>query len=349
MKNKDKAATRLTIYDIANAAGVSPGTVSRTINNIGYIKEETRQKIEEAAKKLKYTPNRAARTLKTKKTGLILLAIPDTDNPFYVDLIKVVQDIVKYNEYSLVLYYTDSKIEDELKALRMLHEHFADGMILINLSFTQKHLKEIETIDCPLVLSNISSIDIGGREEDKFDYIGVDAGKGIYLATKHLILQGHNEIAYIAGDNSYEVFKERYGGYRRALIESGIEMKEELVFWKNYNELSGYEAVKHFLTLKVRPTAVCSANDMMAVGAISALEEENIKIPEEVSIIGMDNIHLASKLKPKLSSVSLSQAEIGRTAAELIFDRLNGKEKGISKRVIFEPRMIVRESSVLRS
>lgn len=349
MKTKDKDPSQITIYDIANASGVSPGTVSRAMNNIGYVKEETRQKIEEAAKKLKYTPNRAARTLKTKKTGLILLAIPDTDNPFFVDMIKAVQDIVKHNGYSLVLYYTESKIEDELKALRMLHEHFADGMILINLSFTQKHLKEIETIDCPLVLSNISSMDIGGREEDRFDYIGVDSGKGIYLATKHLIMQGHNDIAYIAGDNSFEVFKERYGGYRKALIESGIKIKEELVFWKNYSELCGYEAVKHFLSLKVKPTAICSANDMMAVGAISALDEGNIKIPDEISIIGMDNIHLASKLKPKLSSVSLSQSEIGRTAVELIFDRLSGKEKGISKRVIFEPRIIVRESSVLRS
>lgn len=336
-----------TIYDIAKAAGVSPGTVSRTLNNIGYIKAETREKIEKVVKDLKYTPNRAARTLKTKKTGLILLAIPDTDNPFYVDMIKAVQEVVKHNDYSLVLYYTEGKRSEEIKALKMMHENFADGMILINFSFTEEHRKEIERINCPLVLSSICVSQIGGREVDGFDYIGVDTEKGMYLAAKHLVMLGHTDIGYIGGRKGLEVFDERYRGYRRALIEGSVKVKEELVVWSDYTESSGYDAGKYFLTLDKKPSAVCAANDMLAMGALRAFEENGIEVPQKISLVGMDNIDVVSKLKPRLSSVAIAQYEIGRSAAELIFKRLNQQEKGPSKKIIFEPRLVVRESSIV--
>ncbi|MCX7842012.1 MAG: LacI family transcriptional regulator [Clostridia bacterium] len=336
-----------TIYDIAKAAGVSPGTVSRTLNNIGYIKDETRQKIEKAMKDLKYIPNRAARTLKTKKTGLVMMAIPDTDNPFYVDMVKAVQDVVKYNGYSMILYYTEGKKSDEIKVLKMLHEHYADGLILINLSFSKEHLKEIERINCPLVLSSMCVSTIGGREEDRFDYVGVDTRKGMYLAVKHLIMQGHTSIGYIGGVKELEVFTERYEGYCSAFIESGLKVREDLVFWKNYSETTGYEASKYFISMKERPTAVCAANDMLALGALRAFEDSGIKVPEDVALVGMDNIDTASRVKPKLTTVSIAQSEIGRTAAELIYKRLNGDEKGQSKKIIFEPRLIVRDSSII--
>jgi len=347
-ENRDKQDNResLTIYDIAKAAGVSPGTVSRTLNNVGYIKDETRSRIQKVVKEMKFTPNRAARTLKTKKTKLIFLAIPDTDNPFYIDLIKAVQNVAKFNGYSLVLYYTDGKVQDEIKALKMMHENFADGMILITFNFEQAHLKEIDRINCPLVISGISAALLGGGEADRFDYIGVDTGKGMYAAAKHLISQGHSSIAYIGGVKDLEVFEERYKGYCNALIESGLKVAEDFVFWGNYSESSGYEAVKHFMGLKERPSAVCAANDLLALGAISAFEDKGLRIPQDIAVVGMDNIDIDFRMKPKLSSVSIAQSEIGRAAAELLIDRLNGKEKGLSKRIIFEPRLVVRESSV---
>jgi LacI family transcriptional regulator len=338
-----------TIYDIAQKAGVAPGTVSRTLNNIGYIKEETRQKVEQAAKELNYIPNRAARTLKTKKTGLILLAIPDTDNPFYIDMIKAAMQTAKANEYSLVLYYTEGNEKDEIKALKMLHEHFADGMILVTFELTERHLKEMERINCPLVLTSINVGSIGGNEKDRFDYVGVDSQKGVYLAVKHLINQGHTRIGYLGGSDKLQVFKDRYKGYEEALIDSGLDREKNLVFWKNYTESSGYQGAKYLLTLPERPTAICAANDLMALGALRAVEESGLRVPDDISIIGMDNMEVTSRLKPKLSTVALAQAEIGRTSAELIFSRLNGSESGLSKKVIFEPRLIVRESSVLYS
>ncbi len=340
-KNKNKTPT---IYDISRVAGVSPGTVSRTLNNIGYIKNETREKIETVMKDLKYIPNRAARSLKTKKTGLIMLAIPDTDNPFYVDMIKAVQDVVKHHGYSMILYYTEGKKEDEIHVLKMLHERYADGLILVNFSFTKDHLKEIDRILCPLVLSSICVSKIGGREEDKFDYVGVDTKKGIYLATRHLVKQGHSVIGYIGGYQELEAFQERFDGYRSALIDSGLTVRDDLIFWKDYHESTGYEAAKYLLSLNPRPTAVCAANDMLAMGALRAFEENSVRVPEDISLVGMDNIDAVKRLKPKISTVCIAQAEIGRIAAELVFKRLNGEE-GQSRKIILEPRLIVQESS----
>ena len=184
-------------------------------------------------------------------------------------------------------------------------------------------------------------------EKDGFDYVGVDTKKGMYMAVKHLAMQGHVNIAYIAGVKELQAFKERYEGYRNALIDSGLPVNDELVVWKDYSESCGYEAGMMFLKMNQRPTAVCAANDMLALGAMRAFEDNGLKVPEDISIVGMDNIDIASRVKPKLSSVSIAQAEIGRIAADIIFKRLSSEEKGISKKIILEPRLVVRESSVL--
>ena len=346
VKKSSKSAAP-TIYDIAKAAGVSPGTASRALNNIGYVKEETRQRVEAAVTELKYTPNRAARTLKTKKTGLVLLAIPDTDNSFYVDMIKAVQDVCKGHGYSMILYYTDGKAAEEVRALRMLREHYADAMILINFSFTAKHLKEIDRIQAPLVLSGICKDEIGGKPGDRFDYIGVDAEKGIYQAVRHLAQQGHVRIAYIAGPNEYLLFRERYHGYQTALAESGILECEELVLWCDYTEGCAMNAVRSFLALKEPPTAICCANDILAMAAQRTVQDMGLRVPEDMSVVGMDNIGITTKVRPMMSTVAIAQAEIGRAAASLVFSRLAGTEQRPSIRQIFEPRLIVRDSSIV--
>ncbi|MBP8988812.1 MAG: LacI family DNA-binding transcriptional regulator [Clostridia bacterium] len=347
-KKKVNEETTVTIYDIAKAAGVSVGTVSRALNRIGYVHPDTRIRIEEAAASLNYIPNRAARTLKTKKTGLILLAIPDMDNPFYFDMIKSVQEVTQANGCSMILYYTGGKASEEIKALKMLRQGYADGMILVNFSYTSRHEAEIKLISAPLVLTCLSKGYLGGHDEDRFDYIGVDAEKGIYLAVRHLAQQGHVRIGYIAGPHHIDLFKERHQGYVNALRDSGLAYDKDLAYWCHYTEPSSYDAINSFFSLKSPPTAVCCANDIMALGAFCALKDKNIRIPEDVSIVGMDNIDTTWKVTPPLSTVAIAQAEIGRKAAELLFKRLDDSGKGPirSKRVIFEPRLIVRESSI---
>lgn len=338
-----------TIYDIAKTAGVSPGTVSRALNNIGYVKDETRKRIEAAVAELRYTPNRAARSLKTKQTGLVLLAIPDTDNSFYVDMIKAVQEVCKGHGYSMILSYTEAQVSEEVRALRMLREHYADATILINFSFTPKHLKEMERIQAPLVLSGICKDVIGGNAQDRFDYIGVDAEKGVHLAIRHLAQQGHQRIAYIAGPSRFLLFRERYHGYQTALAECGIPEREDLVVWCEYTEACAISAVKALMTLPQPPTAICCANDILALAAQRSIQDMGLRVPEDVSIVGMDNISITTKVRPMMSTVAIAQAEIGRAAAELVFSRLEGTETRPSIRQIFEPRLIVRDSSIVRT
>lgn len=344
-EKKREPESHVTIYDIAKAAGVAPGTVSRTVNNIGYIKDETRKRIEAAMAELKYTPNRAARTLKTKRTGLILLAIPYTDNPFYVDMIKAVQENVKNHGYSMILTYTEGKIEEEIRALKMLHEHYADGMILINFSFTPRHSREIERIHAPLVLSSISKSSIGGRVGDNFDYVGVDTEKAVLLSTRHLVQQGHSRIAYYAGLPSIELYQERLAGFKSALSEGGLPYREECILWGSYKDPKTFEMVCELMKKPDPPTAVVCANDMLALGAMLALQDAGYRVPEDVSLVGMDNIDTTLRVRPMLSTVAIAQAEIGRFASELLFRRLNREETGGSVKRIFEPRLIVRGSS----
>jgi len=349
LKKSSNQPAAPTIYDIATAAGVSPGTASRALNNIGYVKTETRQRVEAAVKDLKYTPNRAARTLKTKKTGLVLLAIPDTDNSFYVDMIKAVQDVCKEHGYSMILYYTDAIPAEEIKALRMLREHYADAMILVNFNFTSGYLKEIDRLQAPLVLSGICKDDIGGRPGDRFDYIGVDAEKGVFQAVRHLARQGHVRIGYIAGPAEFLLFRERHNGYLSALTESGIPYSDNLVIWCSYTESCAIRAVKSFLALSEPPTAICCANDIMALAAQRYIQDAGLRVPDDISIVGMDNLDVTTKVRPMMSTVAIAQAEIGRAAANLVFGRLAGTEMRPSIRQIFEPRLIVRESSILCS
>ncbi|MDF2614604.1 MAG: LacI family transcriptional regulator [Clostridia bacterium] len=337
----------VTIYDLANITGFSPGTISRCLNNIGYIKEDTRKRIETACEQLNYMPNRVARSLKTKKTELILVAIPDMDNPFFVDMIKAIDEVAKSHAYSIILYYTKGDLNEELKVLNMMKEHIADAMIMINLNFTHKHVKAITHIYSPIVLSGICSSKINKNTIDCCDYVGVDTYKGTYEATKHLILQGYKRIGFISGPKSISVFYERYCGYRDAMLASGIKVnKENIIFKEAWGEEAGYEAAYTLLKNNILPQALCTSNDIMAVGAIMALKEMKLNIPRDIAIIGMDNIELGRRLSPALSTVSIAQYEIGKAAANIIFDKLSGIQNKSFENIIYEPRLIIRESSI---
>lgn len=344
---KDKTLNKpFTIYDIAREAGVSAGTASRALNNVGYVKNETKERITSIAKRMNYQPNRVAKSLKTKKTYQILLAIPDIDNQFYVELIARVHDVLKNNGYGLLLYFTGANSAIEVKTINMLNQHIADGLILINLNCTKEHIKAIKMADSPIVLSSISSGNSKNSAQEICDYVGVDAGKGVYIATNHLISQGHTRIGFIAGSVDLDCFRERYQGYKNALINHGYDIDSTLVYWGGYNEANGYLATKYFMEQENPPTAICSANDLMILGAMRACNEIGIKVPDDVALIGMDNIDIVNRVTPTISSVSLSQGEIGHIAAELILDRIEKNKSGKPQSIILEPRIVLRQSSV---
>lgn len=336
----------ITIYDIAKLTGVSAATVSNAINDKGFVSGETRAKILKVVQELNYSPNPAARSLKTKKTNHIMLAMNHMRDYFYFDMIDAVHDVAEKYGYSLILNFTEDDEKKELRLLNSLNENFVDGLILVSIIFSEKHLNEMTNINCPVVFSGICN----NRLKDSnilFDYVGVDTQMGTYISTKHLISQGHTKIGYVGLPLKIQEWDERYEGFCLAMKESKLEINEKFVILGGYNEQFGFEAGLSYAKLGNLPTAICAASDLIVIGIYKAFEQEGIRIPDDICIIGMDNIDIDTLVKPKISSVAIAQGDIGRTAAELIFKRLNGST-GPNESIIFQPRLIVRESSVKR-
>ena len=343
MKNfKNKHAT--TIYDIAGYLKISASTVSRALNNKNTVTPKTRKEVIEAAKLLNYVPNIAAQYLKTQKTKQIMISITQLADVFYIDMISAVQAVAKSHGYSLILEYTEEDIEEEIKLIKNVKKNFIDGLIMVSLNFTKEHIKEIKKLHLPIVLSSMCNNRISDGE-DLFDYVGVDTKQGIYLSTKHLIEQGHTKIGFIGHDFSTHTGLERYEGFCKAMNEAGLSIEKGYIITGKYIINLGYEAGLIYAKMVDPPTALCASADLIVLGLYRAFDQENIIIPDDIAIIGMDNISTTTLVKPKISTVDLSQGEIGRYAANLIFERLEGSKKP-SQNIIFKPRLIIRDSSI---
>lgn len=331
-----------TIYSIAKKVGVSPSTVSRAISGKGYCHDETRKLILKEAKKLNYAPNHSAKILKTKKTERIIFAIPDICNPFYFDMISGANSVFERYGYLMILFYTKHNLQEELKAIQNLKERIADGMIMVSFNFCEKNINAINSVNAPIVLTNKYESPNGG---DRFDYVYVDTYLAIKQTTEHLLKQGHEKIAYVGGDSREQTGNERYMGYRDAILEAGLRIEPQYIFESNYAESGGYLSGKSILGLSIRPTAIVAANDLMALGIMSACDEMDVKIPDDIAIVGMDNTGLAARVMPRLTSVAMMQEEIGRNAAQILMDQLHGGSDE-KKNLRLLPRLVVRESSV---
>ncbi|NMB11064.1 MAG: LacI family transcriptional regulator [Firmicutes bacterium] len=335
-----------TIYDVARLAGVSPATVSRALNDTGYVSEETREKILLALEELEFTPNQAARTLKTKRTQQIMLALPDLDNPFYFDMVRSVQEVAKKEGYLMVLTYTGGDEREEIKILQAMRQESVDGLFMVPLNPTEALLAEIENTTTPVVIGSMSTFPWGDTNVP-FDYVGVNTQEGLYLATEHVITQGHRRIGFVGGIRAMYSFRERFKGYRQALEDHGLSPTKELLYWSTYTEQGGYEAGLFFASLNPPPTAIVAVNDLLAVGVLQALEEVGIRVPEDISLVGMDNTDLSRRVRPRLTTVALGQAEIGRVGTHFLFDRIkarNTQKQPTVERVVFQPRLVQRDS-----
>ena len=346
MEGRNRKGASPTIYDIAKAAGVSPVTVSRALNNMGYVHADTRQRIEAVMRELQYSPNRAARSLKSKRTGLLLLAIPDIRNPFYVDMINAVQIASNRRDYSMILFYTEGQEAGERKALHMLQQNYADGLILVDFHFSAERRRTIDQSAGPVVLCALHAADFGEQADNRFDSVCVDTRRGIREAVTHLIGQGCARVAYVGGQQALEVFRERFAGYCDALRDAGRFVNGDHVLWNDYTEQSGYEAGMRLLTRPERPDAVCAANDLLAMGVMRAAAELGLRMPEDLMVTGMDDIDAAVRATPSLCTVAIAQAQLGAEAAERVFARLQGDLAGAGTRHVLEPRLIVRGSAI---
>lgn len=333
-----------TIYDVAKKANVSPGTVSRYINGVGTSRGNTRERIEQAIQSLHYTPNRNARALKSRRNNLICLAYPETDNPFYFQMINAVEAELKKCGYMLMIYYTHGNPEEELRILRLTQEEVMDGLILVNFNYDKEHFDAFHQIKCPLVITSLCTSPYGGHKDDAFDYVGIDVSTAMYNSAMHMLNKGHERIAYIGGNRDLCVFSERWDGFKRALDERHIPQRDEYCFFGAYDETAGYYAGCQIANMDIKPTAIVTASDIIAIGAMRALQENEIRIPDDIAMIGLDNIHFDRSLHPQLSSHRMMQSEIGKVAVDLLMARINGDES-LPKKIVYKTELIERASS----
>lgn len=327
----------VTIKDIAAEAGVSVSTVSRVITGTGRVSADTKKHVQEIMQKLNYRPNMSAQGLKTQRTRNIFLIVPDISNPFYADIAKTLQNAILEKGYILTLYNTNESPDEEIRAIEAAFKAYAGGIVFASIS---QHKSIVEK----LLNSKIPSVLLNSYDRCEIDSVHGRREYGTYLSAKYLIDNGHERIAFAGGVTSTTIGNSRKGGYVKALREAGIEIDDRLIFEMGFSEDAGYKAGKYFLSLDNPPTAICCANDMIAMGVLFALREEKVRVPDDISLTGMDNISYSKISSPPLTSVTNSGCDFAKYSFKLLFERIEGKYKGEPREIILNRELVVRDS-----
>lgn len=340
--NKINAKKRITQADVAHRAGVSQAMVSYVINQTKVsIPEETRQRIVDAMQNMGYKPNVTAQRLRTNKTMTIAGVIPDITNPFYPTFERGIQEVVEAENYDFIIYNTDGEEEKERKVLNSLMQGRVDGVVASFFHLNAEDLRPL--IDQGVAVVRLQQPESALPEDLLLDTIYVNSIVAAETAVSHLVQKGHKHIGMLASHEGPSGI--RIEGYKRALATGGIKFDEALICFGPYNEAGGYEATKELLSLTPLPTAIFAVNDLMAMGAMLAIKETGLSIPEDIAVVGFDDIPSAKLIHPPLTSISQNQRDMGKRAAEMIFERLKG-ETPIAARTEESPfEFIVRSSS----
>lgn len=336
-----KRATYPTVSQVAREAGVSVATVSRVLNKSRYVSDETRERVMAAVQKLDYHINLPARTLKTGKTGRIGVVVPDIGNLFWANVVKGVEDQVAQQGYHVLLCNTDETPSREATFIRMMREAWVDGIIIATTGGNDRLLYECAKDGLPVVLIDrrLDMLDVPA------DVVVLDNFGSTYKAVRYLHGLGHTRIGMITGPIAITPGSERLAGYRKGLEDLGLPKDESVVAVGNLKIDSGYELTLRFLELDRRPTAIVVANNVMVTGAIKAVREVGLRIPEDVSIISFDDTVFAEIVDPPLTVVAPPSNEMGLTAGRLVMQRLTLRAAPISYReVILKPSFIERQS-----
>lgn len=324
--------------DVAARAGVSVATVSAVINGSRPVSERLRQRVLAAIEELQYRPNHVARALSTKKTFVIGGLVPSIANPFFPQILKSFEEVAFRHSFSVVVCNTDGNPEKVRRYQEMLLEHRVAGVFL-TLTWDLARPEVIR----PFLEAKIPVVGVAGaRAVDGIDLIMPDDEWGSREMTAILLRLGHRRIAFI-GVKESETTRRRLQGFRAACCDAGVEVCDKLIrLGTRFDEDEGYALTKRLLAEKAEFTALFAYNDVMAQGALTALAEGGIRVPEDVSVVGFDDT-LARFTRPKLSSVAIPKEQMGRLAADLLLERIHGY-KGEPERILLRPEPIVRES-----
>jgi LacI family transcriptional regulator len=314
-------------------------TVSRVVNNSGYISQETRERVERAIAELGYVPNALARHLRFKQTNTIALILTDITNPFFTTLARGVEDVARQHEFSVFLCNTDESEAEERKYLDILLQRQADGVLLVPATGSSESVALLQARHVPLVVLDRRISHHG------VDLVRCDSARGAYLLTRHLVELGHRRIALISGPQTVSTATDRADGYVRALREAGLEADERLMCYGEFTPESGYELTSRILRILPAPTALFAANNLMAFGAFRAIREAGLHIPTDISLVTFDDLPEQLILEPFLTAVYQPAYELGQRAAELLLQRLAAEGPADVQDIVLPIELIVRRSS----
>lgn len=332
---------RITQADVAEYAQVSQAMVSYVINGSTVsIPTETRQRIVKAMEDLGYIPNVMARRLRSSKTLTIAGIIPDITNPFYPAFERGIQDIVDKQNYDLIIYNTDGKKTKEEKCVNSLLQGRVDGVVGVFFHLSAKEL-------FPLLEQGIAVVRLEAMPKEAgnlpLDNVYIDNVAAAKEAVTYLIKKGHKRIGMLASEDGPSSFRIR--GYKEALEQHGLPIDKKLIQTGSYNEEGGFETMQRLLELTKPPSAVFAANDLMAMGAMAAIRKARLNIPDDIAVMGFDDIPSARLIHPTLSSVAQQQRRMGQRAAEMLFERLSGNAPPTGRSEEIPYQLIFRESA----
>jgi LacI family repressor for deo operon, udp, cdd, tsx, nupC, and nupG len=326
----------ITLRDVAKLANVSTATVSRVLAHSDHVSEETRKKVLEAIQALNYHPNLLGRQLRKRETRTILVVVPDITNPFFSQVLRGIEQVALEHGYRVLLGDTQNDSQRELDYLDHLFYRQVDGAIMLTARTPPPVIEELAE-EYPVVLA------CEYLEGSRIPTVSIDNISSARKMTEHLIQLGHRRIAHLSGPMHVILSRDRLKGYQQAMATYELDLDPVLIQEGDFSYASGFNLTEKLLALQTPPTAIFAANDEMAIGAIKAIKQQGLRVPDDIAVAGFDDIQMSSIFEPALTTIAQPVFEIGSTAMELLV-RLMEKKEVMKQRFVLEDRLIIRQS-----
>lgn len=326
------------IKDVAKAAGLSVSVVSKYLNYPDHVREDTKRRVEAAIRQLNYIPSITARSMRTKRTQMIAIVVPDIMDAFYTDVFNSIKYYSLLKGYTPILYSIEDDIDVLKKYLGKISINYFDGLILCFLE--EDDLLEIYD----KMQSEIPIAMFSGNSYNRFTAVVTDVYEGSYIATKHLIEKGYDRIAFIGGPDKRKTTSEKYGGFYKAMTEAKLPIHEEYMYFGHYRYETGYDAAEKYFMLPNIPNGVFAANDVIAAGFMKYMISKKVRIPDDIGVVGFDNTQIANIYEPGITTISIPVKPMSREVVKQLINIIEKKE--IKKHTtVFKNELIVRRST----